>query len=236
MPPKKPPTQELEALLGYNFRDKILLREALTHSSARAAQGGHDNERLEFLGDRVLGLGVASMLYSLFPEAREVEFARHYNALVCERCCAGVAQALDLGQHLIMAPSEARSGGRKKAVILADACEALLGAVYVDGGFAAAEGVIQRFWAPLVLTAAPPAPDAKTALQEYAQSQKRGLPEYREVARSGADHAPHFTVEVSVKGMKPAQGEGTSLKKAQQAAAEALLLREQVWTGEREVA
>ncbi len=236
MPPKKPQTQELETVLGYSFRDKVLLREALTHASARALQGGHDNERLEFLGDRVLGLGVASMLYALFPEAREVEFARHYNALVCERCCANVAETLDLGQHLIMAPSEARSGGRKKAVILADACEALLGAVYVEGGFASALAVIQRFWAPLVVTAEPPAPDAKTALQEYAQSQKRGLPEYREVGRSGADHAPSFIVEVTVKGHIPAQGEGTSLKKAQQAAAEALLLREKVWGRERELA
>jgi ribonuclease III len=208
----------------------------LTHASARVTQGGLDNERLEFLGDRVLGLGIAALLYALFPEAREVEFARHYNALVCERSCAEVAQALDLGPHLTMAPSEARSGGRKKAVILADACEALLGAIYVDGGFSAAQAAVQRFWSPLVATAAPPAPDAKTALQEYAQSQKRGLPVYHEIGRSGADHAPSFTVEVTVKGIKPAQGEGTSLKRAQQAAAEALLLREEVWSREQEVA
>jgi ribonuclease III len=236
VPPKKPHIQELEALLGYSFKDKSLLREALTHSSARAAQGGHDNERLEFLGDRVLGLSVAALLYAQLPDAREVEFARHYNALVCERSCAHVAQMLDLGGHLIMAPSEARTGGRKKAVILADACEALLGAIYVDGGFRAAEAAVQHLWGPLIATAAPPAPDAKTALQEYAQSQKRGLPVYREVARSGADHAPSFTVEVSVKGLKPALGEGTSLKRAQQAAAEALLLQEEVRPGEREVA
>ena len=236
MSPKKPHVQELEARLGYSFKDKGLLREALTHASARAAQGGRDNERLEFLGDRVLGLGVAALLYEQFPEAQEVEFARHYNALVCERCCAEIAQFLDVGQYLIMAASEARSGGRKKPVILADACEALLGAIYVESGFAAAEAAIRRLWAPLVETAAPPAPDAKTALQEYAQSQKRGLPEYREIARSGADHAPNFTVEVSVKGFKPALGEGPSLKKAQQAAAETLLMREAVWPKERELA
>jgi ribonuclease III len=236
VPPKKTHIQELEPLLGYSFKDRSLLQEALTHSSARATQGGQDNERLEFLGDRVLGLGVAALLYAQFPDAREVEFARHYNALVCERSCAHVALTLDLGPHLIMAPSEARTGGRKKPVILADACEAVLGAIYVDGGFQAAEGAVRRFWAPLIATAAPPAPDAKTALQEYAQSQKRGLPAYREVARSGADHAPSFTVEVTVKGLEPALGEGTSLKRAQQAAAEALLLREEVRPGEREVA
>jgi ribonuclease III len=234
--PKKPQTHELEARLGYTFTDRGLLTEALTHASARATHGGRDNERLEFLGDRVLGLSIAALLYVQFPEAREVEFARHYNALVCKSCCAVVASALELGQQLIMAPSEARTGGRKKDVILADACEALLGAIHVDGGFAAAEAVVRRLWGPLVVTEATPAPDAKTALQEYAQSQKRGLPEYRETGRSGADHAPSFTVQVTVTGLKPAVGEGPSLKKAQQAAAEALLVREEVWQKERELA
>ena len=236
MPPKKPTTHELEARIGYTFADKGLLTEALTHASARASHGGRDNERLEFLGDRVLGLSIAALLYIRFPEAREVEFARHYNALVCKSCCAEVAIALELGLQLIMAPSEARTGGRKKDVILADACEALLGAVHVDGGFAAAEAVVRKLWGPLIATAATPAPDAKTALQEYAQSQRRGLPEYRETARSGTDHAPSFTVQVTVNGLTPAAGEGTSLKKAQQAAAEALLVREGVWQKERELA
>lgn len=234
MAAKKLQTNELESQLGYSFHDGSLLREALTHSSARAEQGGRDNERLEFLGDRVLGLTVAAMLFEQFPQAREIEFARHYNSLVCKECCAEVANGLGLGLHLIMASSEARSGGRKKPVILADACEALLGAVFVDGGFGAAQAVVQRLWSPLIATAEVPAPDAKTALQEYAQSQKRGLPEYRQVGRSGADHAPNFIVEVSVKGLKPAQGAGSSLKKAQQAAAETLLLREAVWSEERE--
>jgi ribonuclease III len=232
---KKPNIHELETRLGYTFTDKAILSEALTHASARASHGGHDNERLEFLGDRVLGLSIAALLYVRFPEAREVEFARHYNALVCKGCCAEVASALELGPLLIMAPSEARTGGRKKAVILADACEAILGAVHIDGGFAPAEAVVHKLWGPHVAMAATPAPDAKTALQEYAQSQRRGLPEYRETARSGADHAPSFTVQVTVNGLMPALGEGTSLKKAQQAAAEALLVREGVWTEEREL-
>jgi ribonuclease III len=236
VPPKKPHIQELEARLGYGFKDKSLLTEALTHASARSARAGRDNERLEFLGDRVLGLCIAALLYEQFPEAREVEFARHYNALVCKGCCEEVANTLELGPHLIMAPSEARSGGRKKAVILADACEALLGAIFVDGGFAAAEAAVRKLWGPLVATAAMPAPDAKTALQEFAQSQRRGLPEYREKARSGSDHAPSFTVEVNVNGLAPALGEGPSLKKAQQAAAEALLTREGIWRKEGELA
>ncbi len=234
MPIKKPLIRELEALLGYTFADKSLLSEALTHSSARCEHGGRDNERLEFLGDRVLGLSIAALLFARFPGAREVELARHYNSLVCKSSCAEIAQRLQLGPHIVMAASEARSGGRKKDVILADACEALLGAISVDGGFSAAEAAVRRLWGPLIATAEPPAPDAKTALQEYAQSQKRGLPEYREVARSGADHAPSFTVEVSVKGLSPARGEGSSLKKAQQAAAEALLKREAVLPAERE--
>jgi ribonuclease III len=236
VPPKKPPINELEARLGYTFTDKRLLTEALTHASARASHAGRDNERLEFLGDRVLGLSIAAMLYVQFPEAREVEFARHYNALVCKGCCARVAKSLELGQHLILAPSEARTGGRKKDVILADACEALLGAIHVDSGFTAAETVVRKLWGPLVATEETPAPDAKTALQEYAQSQRRGLPEYRETGRSGADHAPSFTVRVTVSGLKPATGEGPSLKKAQQTAAEALLIREGVWTKEGELA
>jgi ribonuclease III len=234
VPPKKPQTHELEARLGYTFTDTRLLAEALTHASARASHNGRDNERLEFLGDRVLGLSIAALLYMRFPEAREVEFARHYNSLVCKECCALVASTLDLGPQLVMAPSEARTGGRKKAVILADACEALLGAIHVDSGFKAAEAVVHKLWGPLVGDSAAPAPDAKTALQEYAQSQRRGLPQYRETARSGADHAPSFTVEVCVTGLGPAIGEGSSLKKAQQAAAEALLVREGVYPKERD--
>lgn len=226
---KKPHIQQLEEQLGYRFRSKALLQEALTHASARGEQSGRDNERLEFLGDRVLGLCVAALLFERFPEAREIEFARYYNSLVCGDCCADTARKLELGQYLIMGASEARSGGRKKTVILADACEALLGAIYLDGGFEAAFTAIKSLWGPLIETASLPPPDAKTALQEFAQSQRRGLPIYKEVERSGADHAPSFTVEVSVQGLKPAQGLGPSLRKAQQAAAEALLIREAVW-------
>ncbi|HZV20420.1 MAG TPA: ribonuclease III, partial [Hyphomicrobiales bacterium] len=220
--------------LGYNFKDRGLLEEALTHASARSSRQGRDNERLEFLGDRVLGLAIAATLYRRFPKAREVEFARHFNALVCKEACAAVAHRLQLGDYIIMAASEAQSGGRTKTVIVADACEAVLGAIFIDGGYAAAEEVVQRLWAPLIATAEMPTPDAKTALQEFAQSRGLGLPKYREIERSGADHAPSFTVEVKVQGLEPARGAGSSLKKAQQAAAEALLVREAIWQREHE--
>ncbi len=232
---KKPSCiKSFESLLGYIFQDKGLLEEALTHASARAERGGRDNERLEFLGDRVLGLAVASMLYDLLPGAREVEFARRFNFLVRKETCAAIAERIDLGSRIIMAASEARSGGRKKAVILADACEALLGAIYLDGGFEVAAAAVRRLWSPLLETAEMPAADAKTALQEYAQSRRLGLPQYREIDRTGVDHAPNFTVEVTVKGITPARGVGPSLKRAQQAAAETLLIREAVWPRERE--
>ena len=231
MSQKKPNHSELEKLLGYRFEDKSLLQQALTHSSARGERGGLDNERLEFLGDRVLGLGVASILYERLPSAREVEFARNYNDLVRKESCAEIARTLDLGPILVMAPSEARSGGRKKDVILADACEALLGAIFVDGGYLAAQSVIAALWGPLIGKVRGE-PDPKTALQEFAQSQRRGLPSYVQIERSGVDHAPVFLVEVSVEGLEPARGSGSSLKKAQQAAAEILLFREAVWTRE----
>ena len=182
----------------------------------------------------MLGLAIAALLFARFPQAREVELARHFNALVCKESCAEIARRLELGPHLILAASEARCGGRKKEVILADACEALLGAILVDGGTLEAEASVQRLWAPLIGTAEAPAPDAKTALQEYAQSQKRGLPEYREVERSGADHAPSFTVKYRSRAWSPSRGAGPSLRKAQQAAAEALLKREAVWPAERQ--
>src|SRR5262249_28130330 len=179
--PKKPHLRELEELIGYGFRDGSLLKEALTHSSARSERSGVDNERLEFLGDRVLGLCVAAMLFERFPEAREIEFARYYNALVCKDSCAQIGEQLGLGGQLILAASEARTGGRKKPVILADACEALLGAVFIDGGLKAAQAIIHKFWEPLIDAISPGAADAKTALQEYAQSKKRGLPKYVEL-------------------------------------------------------
>jgi ribonuclease-3 len=225
---KKPQIQahDLEERLGYRFAHRTLLKEALTHASSRGPNTP-DNERLEFLGDRVLGLAMAALLIERFPEAREGDLARRFNMLVRRETCAKVARALDLGPHLIMTPGEVHSGGRKKLAILADACEAILGAVFRDGGFEPARAIIARLWSPYLDLSGT---DAKTALQEFVQSQKLDLPHYRKVEVSGADHEPRFVVEVRVCGLAPAQGTGPNVKKAAQAAAEAILLREGVWT------
>ena len=219
----------LERQLGYNFKNQALLERALTHASLRGAKKvREDNERLEFIGDRVLGLAVAEMLIEAFPQATEGELARRYNRLVRGEMCAKVGRDLDLGSYLILSDSEAESGGRHKATILADAIEAVLGAIFLDAGFDKARGVICRLWQ------SPDEPhpkvevDAKSALQEWAQGQGLALPVYVEVAREGPDHAPLFTSEVRIKGKSPARGEGASKRAAEQAAATALLAREGV--------
>jgi ribonuclease-3 len=221
----------LNRRIGYNFSDTAMLRRALTHSSARAARHvSRDNERLEFLGDRVLGLCVAEMLMEQFPEADEGELARRFNRLVRKETCANIAQEeWDLGRAMIMSGGEAVSGGRRKTTILGNACEALLGAIYLDGGFEATRAVIRRFWQPLLLEADTVPMDAKTALQEWAQGQGLPLPAYVETERAGPDHAPRFVIRVEVEGVEPALGEGSSKRQAEQAAARGMLVREGIW-------
>ena len=221
--------KDLEKSLGHRFKNQVLLEVALTHASMRGGKGKcSDNERLEFIGDRVLGLAVAELLNDHFPSASEGELARRYNRLVRGETCAKVARALGLGSHLILSESEAGSGGRTKGTILADAMEALLGAVFLDAGFDAARSAVRRLWESQsdVLTAV--RPDAKSALQEWAQGQGLALPQYIEIARKGPDHAPRFTSEVHITGKAPARGEGDSKRAAEQAAARALLEREGV--------
>lgn len=234
---RKPP---FETKFGYKFKDRALLKRALTHASAQSGNGNgkaealNNNERLEFLGDRVLGLAVAELINERFSEAREGELARTYNLLVRGEACAEVARDIGLGAHLILSDSEAGSGGREKVTILADACEAVLGAVFLEAGFGAARDVVRRHWTPR-LDALPEATvDAKTALQEWAQARGLSLPAYRELLREGPDHAPKFTSEVRVTGrkqsdMKTAEGRGANKRAAEQAAAAALLAREGVW-------
>jgi ribonuclease-3 len=221
---RKPTLADLETHLGYRFRDRSYLNEALTHSSAKKRETDPDLERLEFLGDRVLGLWAAAVVSRHDMQDALGDRARSYNRLVCAETCAAVANTIELGLHIKMAASEARSGGRRKTVILADACEAVLGAVFLDGGYDAAASVLTRLWTPFVGEALQAAKDPKTALQEFAQKRKLGLPVYVELERSGADHAPSFVVQVHVSGHAPATGTGASLKKAQQAAAEALMM------------
>jgi ribonuclease-3 len=225
---------DLERRLGYAFKDKALIDRALTHASigdgARTTKSGrlHDNERLEFLGDRVLGLLTAEALLERDPDAREGDLALRLNALVNGETCAAVARAMDLGAALRLSGGETRTGGREKSSILADACEAVMAAVYLDGGLEAARGVFRAFWvdafASLSLARGK---DPKTALQEWAQAQGKPLPLYRILGREGPDHAPRFTIEVAVQGTTPITGAGPSRQAAEKAAAQALLDREQ---------
>ena len=226
--------RDLETRLGHKFKNRALLDRALTHASVNSARNGgarEDNERLEFLGDRVLGLVIAELLIERDPAAAEGLLAQRYNRLVKGETCAAIAREMDLGPYLKLSDSEALHGGREKVTILADACEALLAAVFLEGGFDKARAVVRQHWHGW-LEALPGEPaDAKSALQEWAQGFGAALPVYTEVSREGPDHAPRFTSEVRIKGLRPAQGVGPSKRTAEQAAATALLEREGVRKG-----
>jgi ribonuclease III len=222
------PISALEERLGHRFADPTLLKRALTHASA----GNESNERLEFLGDRVLGLIVAARLYADYPGESEGGLAVRLNALVRGETCARIADAVGLAPHLIMATAESGSGGRQKNAILAGACEAIIAALYLDGGLAAATCFVLRYWNEAFATLAPELRDAKTALQEWAQSgvlTKRVQPTYAVVDRFGPDHAPMFTVEVSVPAQEPQRGEGSTKREAEQEAARRMLVTLGVW-------
>ncbi|WP_108680557.1 ribonuclease III [Methyloceanibacter sp. wino2] len=216
--------------LGHQFNKPALLTLALTHASARpGSKPNEDNERLEFLGDRVLGLSIAQLLSERYPEASEGELARWFNHLVRTETCAEAGQSWQLGDFILMSGGEAGSGGRRKKTILANACEAVLGAVFSDAGYDAARELVWRTWAPYLAELKEAAPDAKSVLQEWAQGRQLPLPNYIEVSREGPDHAPLFTAEVHVEGVAPERGEGLNKRAAEQAAALAMLLREGVW-------
>lgn len=224
-------TTALRDTLGHAFADPGLLEQALTHASA--AQASHkDYERLEFLGDRVLALLVAQGLIERFPEAEEGDLAPRLNAMVRGETCAQVARRAQIDRHLRLGSAEAGSGGRGKPGILADACEAVIGALYLDGGLEAARQFVTRYWEPMMSDLAVTPRDAKTALQEWTQGNGLGMPDYRLVDRSGPDHAPSFRVRASVQGGLQADGEGPSKRAAEQAAAQALLIAEKVWTSD----
>lgn len=215
----------LAARLGHGFRDPGLLRQALTHASvsgARACEAG-SYERLEFLGDRVVGLIVADMLIDAFPREPEGDLARRHAALVSREALAEVARDLGLGEFLLVSRGEAEGGGRQNPALLADVCEAVIGALFRDGGLPAARAFVEPRWRPLLTQARRPPQDPKTALQEWAQARGLALPTYREVARAGPPHDPQFTVAAEVEGAAPATGEGRSKRLAEQAAARRLL-------------
>ncbi|MFW5662067.1 MAG: ribonuclease III [Oceanicaulis sp.] len=216
-----------EARIDYRFEDRSLLERALTHAShgdgrSRAAS----NETLEFLGDRVLGLMTAELLFTEFEGLDEGGLAHRLNALVNKDACARAARRCRLGEALRLSPAEDRLGGRDKTSILADACEAVIGALYLDGGLPAARGFFDELWAEEIAGLKKRPKDAKSRLQEWAAATGRGLPVYETVARTGPDHRPVFEVEVQVPGLSPARAEGGSKQAAQRAAAEAMLERE----------
>jgi ribonuclease III len=219
--------EAFEKRLGHVFADRDLIELALTHAShGDGRRRGQSNERLEFLGDRVLGLLAADRLYADFSQLDEGGLAHRLNALVSKTACARVARACGLGEALLLSPAEERLGGRDKESILGDACEAIIGALWLDGGMEAAETFFDAFWGEEIGTLKARPKDAKSRLQEWAASQGRAAPEYETVDRSGPDHRPVFTVQVAVAGLAPATGEGTSKQTAQRAAAAALLERE----------
>jgi ribonuclease-3 len=226
---------ELAKALGYEFRREDLLADAVTHPSVggigrRSTRGsakplpGVAYERLEFLGDRVLGLVIAQWLLERFPTEKEGALTRRYAALVQQEALATVAERLGLGRFLRLAPSEEREG-RTNQAILADACEAVIGALYLDGGLAAASGFIRAAWAALVDSAEGPPQDPKVALQEWAQGRGEPLPAYETLDRRGPAHAPVFEVRVRVAGHDPVTAVGSSKRAAEKAAATALLRR-----------
>jgi ribonuclease-3 len=222
---------DLEAFgrrLGHDFSEPGLLARALTHSSAAAEGPGRrdaarSNERLEFLGDRVLALVMAEALLAEDPGAPEGRIAPRFNALVRRETCADVARQLGLGAMLRLGRSEARSGGRRKEALLADAMEAVIAAIYRDGGFEAARRAVTRLWGDRIHRVEDDARDAKTALQEWAQARGEEPPDYVEVGREGPDHAPVFTMEARLEGGRSAKARAGSKREAEQSAAAALL-------------
>lgn len=213
---------QAEERLGHRFAEPALLIEALTHPSM---MGGVQNQRLEFLGDRVLGLVIAEALLAQDKAADEGQLAPRLNALVRKETCAEVAAELDLGAALRMGRSEMQSGGRRKTAILGDAMEAVIAAVYLDGGLHTARDLIHRHWGKRIAAAQGQALDAKTTLQEWAQARGQSLPTYADLGREGPDHAPVFSVAARLGDGRSAEGRASSKRAAQQKAAEALLAR-----------
>lgn len=229
---KDAPLADLEAKLGYRFKNRELLETALTHKSALVGRDHRDDatyQRLEFLGDRVLAITIADMLYENFPGADEGELARRLTGLVRNETCADVASDLLLGLHIRMGEGEIQAGGRKKAAILGDVCEAVIAAIFKDGGIVEAGDFIKRNWSERMMSWSKPLRDPKTTLQEWAHKKSLNTPSYRELSREGPDHALSFVVEVTVDGLEAEKGQGKSKRDAQQKAASAMLVREGVW-------
>ena len=221
-------------VISHEFTQPELLAEALTHPSALVPERGRGRrprparrgyERLEFLGDRVLGLVVADLLWRRFEGEAEGLLTRRHTHLVRRETLARVAETIGLGRHLVLSRAETAAGAAANPAILADACEAVIAAIYLDGGFDAAAAFVRRLWEPLIAAMEGPPRDPKTALQEWAQARGLGLPHYQVVATSGPDHAPLFTVAASIAGGDVATATASAKRTAEAGAAAALLCR-----------
>lgn len=219
--------EDLEARIGHTFADRDLLERALTHASVGdGAREVRHNERLEFLGDRVLNLCAAERLMALDPDSREGEMSRRLASLVNYHACARAAERAGLPAAIRLSASASKVGARKSDAVLGDACEALIAALYIDGGLETAKAFFEKFWADEFANLdAPRSKDPKTQLQEWAQGLALPLPAYSVVERQGPAHAPTFTVEVHVQGFEPERGEAGSRQAAEKAAAQVMLLK-----------
>lgn len=216
----------LEQALGYAFNDRGLLSQALTHASRslRPEQRLDSNERLEFLGDRVLAVAISEMLYVHYAKDEEGSLSRRLNALVRRETLADIAGTINLADHIIMSKGEEEQGGRENPSLQADAMEAIIAAVYLDGGMSAARSLIERFWTEKVERGpSEPPKDGKTRLQEWSQAEGLGLPTYAVIGSTGPSHAPTFQVKVTIAGRGEAIAAGSSKQRAEQAAATDLL-------------
>ena len=216
---------QLEERVGHVFADGKLIAAALTHVSAAAGIHSETYQRLEFLGDRVLGLAISEMLYEEFPEANEGELSRRLAGLVRKESCAEVALTWGVESYVRLGESEKQAGGANMA-ILGDVCELIIGAVFLDAGYDAAKAVVAAAFGARMRSPERPLRDPKTLLQEWAQARGLPAPLYRETARSGPDHAPEFTISVDVLGYPPAEAKGFAKRLAEQAAAAAFIARE----------
>ena len=210
--------EKLENIIGYKFKNISLLHQALTHSSC-SGKVSENYERLEFLGDRVLGLSIASLLYNIFPHEPEGSLSQRHTGLVCKETVAMVAKTLQLDKYMIVANEEIRDNEN----VLCDVCEAVIGSIFIDGDCVEAIKFVNQHWRELIDKNVAPPKDAKTALQEVAHAKGRGVPVYKLEGREGSEHEPIFYMSVSLKGVAPEVGEGRNKKLAEQEAAAKML-------------
>jgi ribonuclease-3 len=220
--------QAIAALLGYTFGNRDLLKAALTHGSGRKGKANTTYQRLEFLGDRVLGLVIAEELYVRNPRKAEGALAQNFSLLVRAEACADAARELGIADHIRVGPKEKAQGMTTQTLILGDVMEAILGAMYLDGGLEPSRALIMRLWERRLSNRTKLVKDAKSFLQEWALGQAKAIPVYRIVARQGPDHLPHFTIGVTVEGFSEAVASAQSKRIGEQLAAEAFLRREKI--------